>query len=194
MPKSSRIRLPAARCHRGVTLIELMVALAVLAILATIAAPSFREVLLNNRSSRTVNDLLADLALARSEAVKLAATVTVATPGGSWSEGWEVFIDEDADGVRQDAETLLKEVGPINDRDVSGNMFRLTGYAGAGAGTDASDFVMFGNLGHSRDPADGARFGLCRPDGDAARSTGIRVDVSGRAHSVKNLTSLGLGC
>lgn len=182
--------------HGGFTLVELMIALAVLAIMVAIATPSFREISLNNRSSSNINNLLADLSMARSEAVKVARTASVAALGGDWNSGWEVFEDTNGNGVRDAGEELIKTAPSVNVgyEGNPANQFTLRGVSGATAGSDAVLAVTFGALGQIRTPADGARFALCRPGGDAARSTGIRIDPSGRAQAVKNLSGIGLGC
>src|ERR1700676_2313998 len=53
----------------GLTVNELLVTIAVLMVLATIAAPSYSSLILNNRNSAQVNDMVAAVNLARSEAV-----------------------------------------------------------------------------------------------------------------------------
>lgn len=91
--------------NSGFTLIELMVTISVLAILLSIAVPSFQSFVLNSRLTATTNDLASALAVARSEAVKRATRVTVcksansgaASPtcstGANWQDGWIVFVD-----------------------------------------------------------------------------------------------------
>jgi len=93
MRTSALHRVPAA----GFSLVELMVTLTVAAILAMIAAPSFRTYMLNTRRDSIVDGLVASLHYARNQALNLDQTTTLCagTPGtsctgGSWANGWEV--------------------------------------------------------------------------------------------------------
>lgn len=76
---------------RGFTLIELMVTLAVLGIVMSVAVPSFQDFVSRNRLVASTNNLVSAFALARSESVKRAARVTVAS--ANWTAGWQVFVD-----------------------------------------------------------------------------------------------------
>lgn len=182
------------RDARGVTLIELIVALAVLAILVAIAVPSFREVSLNNRASSINNELLTDLSMARSEAVKLAGRAAAQASGDSWADGWQVFIDSNGNNVLDEDEEVLKTVVDINEGKPEINRFTLEGLAGATDGTSSAAVIVFGPMGQLLEPATGARLVLCRPDGNTERSRGIRIDISGRMQAVRDVSALAGSC
>ena len=91
-------RRGANRSHSGFTVLELMVVVSILAILATLAAPSFSEAILNGRLTSLANNFLVSAQLARSEAIKQNTVVrlcrsadgaTCAT-SGTWAQGWVV--------------------------------------------------------------------------------------------------------
>jgi type IV fimbrial biogenesis protein FimT len=87
------------RRQTGFTLIEMMVTLAVLVILLAIVAPSFRQVIANQRIKTAAFDLFSALNFARSEAVKRNASVTLragATANGAWTTGWRLVDPADS--------------------------------------------------------------------------------------------------
>ena len=101
----------------GTTVVELLTAVAVVAVLATLAAPSFQTLYWDGRRTAAVNGFLHTLFLARSEAIKRAQIVSVCHssdgqrcgPGLDWNTGWIVFVNRDRDEppVRDATEPLL---------------------------------------------------------------------------------------
>jgi type IV fimbrial biogenesis protein FimT len=96
------------RPSRGFTLIELMVTVAILALVLGIAIPSFQDFVRRNRMAAATNNLVSALALARSEAVRRAARVTIAS--ADWSGGWQVFVDTGTVGDSSDADDIVLRV------------------------------------------------------------------------------------
>lgn len=87
--------------NRGFTLVELMVTVSVLAILMAIAVPSYRGFTAQQRLRAASFDLRTDLVLARSEALKRNAAVTIQRRDSSgWQAGWKVTLDSDASTLR----------------------------------------------------------------------------------------------
>lgn len=83
---------------RGFTLTEMLVAMAILGILLALAAPSFSDSSLPSKLRATANSLLGAAQLARSEAIKRDAVVTLCVSAdgltcgaGNWSQGWIVL-------------------------------------------------------------------------------------------------------
>ena len=139
----------AARASRaaGFTLIELMVTISVLAILITIAIPSFTATINRSRLAASANGLVGGFQLARSEAVRgggravLCPTAdlgagTLACSPGSW-EKWIVFLDQNGDGQHQAAEPLLMTGGGHP------SVLAVAGPALAGVAAAQKDRVVF---------------------------------------------------
>lgn len=98
----TRIRNTTSQLRQtGLTIVELMITLAVLAILLAIAIPSFEGLIASTRVSNATNELLAALAQTRSEAIRRGQRVTMCmsangvqcTNAGNWDQGWIIFSD-----------------------------------------------------------------------------------------------------
>lgn len=102
----------------GVTLPELLMTVAIVAILGGIAAPSFAGMMRDNERTAAVNSFVHALYLARSEAIKRGRIVSVcksadgstcSNRADTWSDGWMVFVNDDADDLpqRDEGEDIL---------------------------------------------------------------------------------------
>lgn len=103
----------------GVTLLELMFALTIIAILGALAVPSFRNLYHDAGRVAAVNDFLHSLMLARSEAIMRGVAVSLCkSSDGSrctndapdWNAGWIVFanLEWEDPPVRSEAEPVLQ--------------------------------------------------------------------------------------
>ena len=96
------VKATAAR-RNGFTLIELMVTIAIAAILVLVAAPSFVTYRQNSQLTAAANTFLANAFAARAEAMKRQLNVFVRPAGTDWSAGWTSYVDGDWDNQNNTA-------------------------------------------------------------------------------------------
>ena len=182
----------------GFTLLELMVTLAVIAIVLTIGVPSFQSVIRNNRLTTQINSLLGAINLARSKAITLDATFAAtdrprrvaicATVDGTscsgandWSKGWIVFLSRDASNL-----------------DISGNSDILKFYEGVPSSNYTlnanGSFVAYDKTGLSKKldgtPATAISFALCyNTTTGSDYSRALNVTLVGRAEAKATATT-----
>ena len=109
----------APRRVRGITLIELLMTLAVIAILLAAAAPAFGNLIQGGHAQSSRSALVTALNTARIFAVSKTANVVVCPSPDQqycghtteWQHGWLVFLDSDRDGARGDDEELINVAG-----------------------------------------------------------------------------------
>lgn len=117
-------RRNAADPSRGFTLVEALVVVTLLAILASLAAPSLRALLARRAVESAITALGSDYRLARSEAIKRSGYVTIcrspdglrcspALAPGSWHDGWLVITDANANRQLDGTDEILRVQPPL---------------------------------------------------------------------------------
>lgn len=179
--------------NEGFTLIELMITVALVAILLALSAPYFRETIISNKIGAEANSLMASFNLARSTAARLNQPVTLCksddgvdcTTDDNWEQGWITFNDLNMDGAVDSGgvELVIQEYEPLS----TGYTIRST--------AQFSDIVTFLPQGNARGGSgtldEDSSFRICATDAseeeddDEARQ--VFINVTGRVRSQKGL-------
>ncbi len=162
----------------GFTVIELMVVLAVFSILSALAVPSFKNILKQQEVNGQINNLVAMVYLARSEAIKRNQVVTVCKSsdkqgcGGNWTDGWLMFVDLDGDGDRSAGEYLIGS-GEVAEE------YELT-WSGFGS----QNYIRF--LQNGLTLFHNGSFVLCPESGDVRLARAVFISKTARARTSKD--------
>lgn len=162
----------------GFTLVEMMVAVLVLAVLLAISAPGLSALIKNNRLLSHVYAMRAALNGARSEALAQRSVVTVcrssdgtSCSGTAWNQGYIAFIDADSDGEVDDPnnpQVFLAKVIDVDTLDIAYD---------EGDPTDPKDnIVRFDSQGYAREY--NGKFSVCDERG-ASNARGVIVTPGG---------------
>lgn len=166
----------------GFTLIELMIAVGLSALLLSMAVPSLNQFTTNAKQTAAINDFVASMHVARSTAITTNFRVTVcASAGGanceavSWDQGWIVFADRDSDQVVDGDEVIAAASSGIEGVSIqSGEFGQFMMYRPNGRAMNAS---VNGNSG---------QFTVCDHRGSDYVKVLI-IDLSGRPRLSKYL-------
>ena len=177
----------------GFTLIEMLIAVTVVAILLTIGIPSFRYVTNSNRIAAEINGLLGDMQFARAEAIKegLPVTVCVSADGATcsgvnvntWQNGWIVFSDLNGNAVVNTAagDVVLRVQTPFSSTDT----FVATNNVGA---------VTFNREGYANGIANGTLIALHDSTNNNSWTRCLSINLSGMMLSQTYGTANGVTC
>lgn len=163
----------------GVTLIELLVLLAIVAVLQTLAAPAISGMSDSLRLTAGINSFLSSIHLARSEAIKRNARVVLCKSAtgdacastGGWEQGWIVFHDADNNATLNAGEIILwREQALLHPIRLAGNsqVASYVSYTPTGTTSLTSGAFQAGTL------------TLCRQSASPAQARTIVISNSGR--------------
>lgn len=104
--------------YSGLTLIELLVVVAIVAIVMSMGAPTMNQVAANGQATESINNLIASLRSARSEAIVAYQDDVIVCPSRNgtrcnstdWSDGWIVFVDTNGNKNNDLADRLIRVV------------------------------------------------------------------------------------
>lgn len=174
--------------NSGFTLIELIVTLTIAAILLALAAPSMTSFIRRDRLVTQANELVADLSLARSEAIKRGFRVTIckttdasASPplcitgndAAPWTNGRVIFVDTDGDGQVTGTEAVVRVREELTGAQGNGN--RLLG-DGDASGT--ANRIIFNAVGATS--LNGPTNWILCDNRGASEGVAIAITVTGR--------------
>lgn len=174
--------------YRGVTLIELLVAMSVLSILLTVGVPSFNQFTASTRLNSYANTLFSHMALARSEAIKRNLRVAICkssdglscTSSGNWNQGWVVFVDVDNNASISSGEQIITTMPALP-----------TGYSFSG-NSNVSNYISYDGQGIPKLTSGGFQSGtitLCpTPPAEGGNGRDVILSSSGRSRIAKITT------
>ncbi|MFT2092915.1 GspH/FimT family pseudopilin [Paraglaciecola sp. 2405UD69-4] len=166
--------------QKGVTLIEMMIVISIIAIVLLFVAPSMQSIIIKNRIVSEINDSSALIQFARHTAINEQALTVVcpsadyATCSTDWNDPKIVFIDEDANSNRGNDETLLVSVEASSDTNVA---------------TVSKDIIRFTENGSALNIVE---YKICHKDGDATYARGLTINLQGRVKMGKDSDANGI--
>ncbi len=165
----------------GFTLLELVIIVTILALTMAFAAPGMMTLIADNRISSNVNDYVAALQFAKTEAAARLSPVSICksnnnqdncNAGGDWQQGWIVFTDDNANGTLDGGEQILLVHEALDQRITFGGTAQIQDFityqpSGTTSITSAQVLIMCDDRGFI----------------DAAR--GVLVTITGRGNVMK---------
>ncbi|GGW86060.1 GspH/FimT family pseudopilin [Alteromonas halophila] len=153
---------------RGLTLLEMLITLAISAILLTVVAPNVQSILAANRVTSDINNISALTQQARFSAINeqqtilLCPTTNYSNCTSSWANAKMIFADSNGNGSRDNSEPLIATTDPLSKTN------RLSGISGS--------LTFEENGGISR----AATITICPSGGEAKDASALLLSLYGR--------------
>lgn len=154
--------------QKGVTLVELMITVSIIAIILTFVGPSIQSILIKNRVVAEINETSSLIQYARHHAIDEQAQVVVCPSADysicstDWNDPKIVFIDEDDNAIRGDSEELLVTIGATSSTSLMTNTTDIIKFTGTGEANETTEIL------------------LCHKDGEAEYARSLSVTLQGR--------------
>ncbi len=154
--------------QKGVTLIELMITVSIVAIILAFVSPSIQSILINNKIVAEINETSSLIQYARHHAIDEQAQVVVCPSkdysacSSDWNDPKIVFIDDDNNAIRGATEDLLVTTGATSGTSLMTNSTNIIMFAGTGEADLATEIL------------------LCHKDGKAEYARSLSVSLQGR--------------
>ncbi|WMW79779.1 GspH/FimT family pseudopilin [Undibacterium cyanobacteriorum] len=171
------------RLQSGVTLVELLIVIVITSVLAAIAIPSYRRMVVSSKVSTMVSDLHSSLLLARSEALKRSVSIGICkttnpsdtTPTCNsaedtlgWATGWMIYVDTNGNKSRDTNDAIVQVFGPYLNSASEGS---ITSDA-------ANETVTFGITGQTFVKT---QFVINAPSAYSSETRAVCLSIGGRA-------------
>jgi type IV fimbrial biogenesis protein FimT len=168
----------------GFTLIEVIIASAVVAILLSLMIPSFGTLTMNERMTTQANDFISTLVLARGQALKRVSRVTVCSSAdgvscsnsGGWEQGWIAFADTNNNAEVNSGQTPPEDILQVYNALDGGNTLR--------GSSNVASYISYVASGTTQLKSGGLQTGtlaLCDDRGVGEHARAINVSVTGRS-------------
>jgi type IV fimbrial biogenesis protein FimT len=154
--------------QKGVTLVELMITVSIVAIILAFVGPSIQNILIKNRIVAEINEISSLIQYARHHAIDEQAQVVVcpstdyAICSTDWNDPKIVFIDDDDDEIRGAAEELLVSISATTETSLMTNTTDIIKFAQTGEANESTEIL------------------LCHKDGEAKYARSLSVTLQGR--------------
>ena len=154
--------------QKGITLIEMMVVVSIIAIISTLVAPSMQSILIKNKIVAEINEASSLIQFARHNAIDEQALTVVcpskdySTCSNDWNDPKIVFIDEDANNIRGDQEALLVSIEATSATNLMTSTNNIISFEETGEASQATEVK------------------LCHTNGEAAYARSLSISLQGR--------------